>query len=196
MMEALSRKILINNVLIEKNQNLLLELSYKLKTSTETLILIKEDILNQQGRLKEIIEDLDEKQVLTLEYQRQLDKIKSESNDKFTNQCQLSSSTTLEEPVIIKDEPKNTSNAHLIKTLNKWLVEDHWPYMRVKNTIKQLNLGTTKISHYDGLILLAKYANLGINDFIAMDYDTFRNKYKIMKYNKYTMFYANYPLLM
>lgn len=70
-------------------------------------------------------------------------------------------------------EPTTTSSqAHLIKTLPKRLVDENWPYMRVKNTIKHLKWGSTRISHYDGLQLLAKKKGIHINQLLNM---TLRN---------------------
>lgn len=70
-----------------------------------------------------------------------------------------------------EDTPPSKST--LIKTLPKWLVETNWPYMRVKNVIKRLNFGTTRISHYDGLILLAEKKGIHINELIKMDHQTY-----------------------
>ena len=74
-----------------------------------------------------------------------------------------------------------SSNASLIKTLNKNIVERMWPYMRVKNTIKLLGLGSTRISHYDGLQLLATTLNLDIHVLLTLYQDTYSYKYRQLK---------------
>ena len=59
--------------------------------------------------------------------------------------------------------------ASLIYTLDKNLVKYNWPYMRVKNTIKYLKLGSTKVSHYNGLMILANNKRIHINELMNMD---------------------------
>lgn len=67
------------------------------------------------------------------------------------------------------EETKHVSRASLIKTLDKHLVEMNWPFARVKNAIKKLNLGTTRISHYEGLELLAEKKKIHINELIRIN---------------------------
>ena len=64
---------------------------------------------------------------------------------------------------------KYPSGASLIYTLDKNLVQNNWPYMRVKNTIKYLKLGSTKVCHYKGLLILAKNKGIHINELIKMN---------------------------
>jgi hypothetical protein len=83
---------------------------------------------------------------------------------------------------------KPQTNAHLINQFPRWLIETNWPYMRVKNMIKRLGFGTTRISHYDGLKLLADKKRIHINELVKMDYTSY---YKTMSggdswtHNKY-----------
>lgn len=72
----------------------------------------------------------------------------------------------------------SSSNTHLIKTLDKHLVERMWPYMRVKNTIKKINYysntkSSLRISHYDGLLLLARHKNLDIHQLLKTPADVY-----------------------
>jgi len=87
-------------------------------------------------------------------------------------------------------EPSATpqTNAHLINQFPKWLIEKNWPFMRVKNMIKRLRFGTTRISHYDGLKLLADKKGIHINELIKMDHTSY---YKSMS-GGYSWTYQKY----
>jgi hypothetical protein len=65
--------------------------------------------------------------------------------------------------------PTQVKVVNPICTLDKHLVQRNWPFMRVKNTIKYLRLGTTRISHYDGLKLLADKKGITIQALINMN---------------------------
>jgi len=68
----------------------------------------------------------------------------------------------------LRSELKKLMPLNPIYTLYKHLVQKNWPFMRVKNTIKYLRLGSTRISHYDGLKLLADKKNIDIQTLLNM----------------------------
>jgi hypothetical protein len=82
---------------------------------------------------------------------------------------------------------KPLTNAHLIKSLPKDIVENNWPYMRVKNMISHINKTTKftskkcslRISHYDGLKFLATYAKIDLDTLIYMKSDNYKRSYCI-----------------
>jgi hypothetical protein len=84
---------------------------------------------------------------------------------------------------------KPFTNAHLIKSLPKNIIEKNWPYMRVKNMISHINKYkltsanrcSLRISHYDGLNFLATYAKIDLDTLIHMKSDNYKCSYGIDK---------------
>jgi hypothetical protein len=90
-------------------------------------------------------------------------------------------------------QTKKVSRAYLIKTLDKHFVQKNWPFARVKNTIKYYALGSTRISHYEGLELLANKKKIHINELIKLTLRQYSgselDSQTILKGNKWRPYY-------
>jgi hypothetical protein len=189
-LDDLSKKIYVKRVCIDNYYKQLQEINANIKG-------LQDDINSFELNFKELNKAWETKKASMSEDITELNKMKASFDGEWTNQWPITHDDMDKIDIVIDEIYNNVDNvvtegvhsqANLIKTLPKYLVEENWPYMRVKNTIKWINSCkpldkqiSLRISHYDGLQVLAKYKNVDINQLINMNLNHYTGSMKLTR---------------
>lgn len=175
-LDSLSRKIYVECVCMERDEKELEKINSDLQDMKNNLKSLEKAIRSKELEYSQITLINESRKKFMNQNRIKLNNLLPLVDGKWTNKWPVSVSIAENnEPVKTTDSKVTPSQASRIKLLDKCLVNENWPYMRVKNTIKYINahqanpISSLRVSHYDGLQILAKHKGIHMNELIKMN---------------------------
>jgi hypothetical protein len=175
-LDSLSRKIYVECVCMERDEKELAKINSDLQDMKNNLKSLEKAICSKELEYSQITLINESRKKFMNQNRIKLNNLLPLVDGKWTNKWPVSVSIAENnEPVKTTDSKVTPSQASRIKLLDKYLVNENWPYMRVKNTIKYINahrdnpISSLRVSHYDGLQILAKHKGIHMNELIKMN---------------------------